>query len=270
MDESPGQRSLRETRARTFGGGVEAYEHARPGYPERAARWLVGAAPSRVLELGAGTGKLTSTLVGDGHAVTATDPSEPMLDQLADGLDVPCVRAAAESLPFRANTFDVVVAAQAFHWFDHARALPEIGRVLRDGGTLGVVWNVRDETIPWTRRLSEILGSQAQDLCAHADEPVLSGLFFVPEHAEFGFWQRLDQESLMGLVSSRSYVAALTPQEREAVLDRVRGLYEEYSTGRNGLRLRYATHCYRAAVDKAALPGQPEPPGGGDLLFDFR
>ncbi|MGH3423865.1 MAG: class I SAM-dependent methyltransferase [Nocardioidaceae bacterium] len=270
MDGSPEQRRLREQRSRTFGGVAGAYERTRPGYPERATRWLVGERPARVLELGAGTGKLTSALVDAGHDVTATEPSTSMLIRLAARLDVPCVQATAEALPFPANSFDVVVAAQAFHWFDLAEALPAIARVLRDDGTLSLAWNLRDETIPWTRRLTEIIGSESHDLSVYADELAMSGLFSVPERAAFGFWQQLDLDSLLGLVESRSYVASLGQGERDAVLDRVRTLYGDYTTGRNGLRLRYATHCYRATVDKSALPGDPEPPGGGDLLFDFR
>lgn len=270
MDDSPEQRRLREERAATFGDVAQAYERARPDYPERAVRWLLGETPTRVLELGAGTGKLTAAMARAGHDVTATDPSAPMLDRLASQVDVTCVRASAESLPFSANSFDVIVAAQAFHWFDTTQALPEAGRVLREGGHVALVWNQRDESIPWTRRLTEIIGSEEHDLRAYADELPMSGLYSVPEHARFGFWQQLDLEGLVGLVESRSSVASLDQTERDAVLQRVRRLYEEHSTGRNGLRLRYATHCYRATIDKTALPGDTEPPGGGDLLFDFR
>lgn len=263
--------SLRETRARTFSGVADVYERARPGYPERAIEWLVPAAGSRVLELGAGTGKLTASLCEHGHDVVATDPSKPMLDRLVATLDVPTVQTGAELLPFRANSFDVVVVAQAFHWFDAGRALPEIARVLRDGGVLSLVWNMRDESIPWARKLTEIIGSEGDDYEWLYDGALPASPLFAPlQREDFGFWQTLDADGLLGLVRSRSYVAALDEQARDRVLERVRELYSSYQRGPDGLRLRYVTSCFRTRVDKTELPAdRTEPPGGGDLLFDF-
>lgn len=268
--ESPQEQALRVERSATFGLAAEVYERTRPSYPDRATRFLGGDAPARLLDLGAGTGKLTRALAAAGHDVTAADPSVPMLHQLTAASDVACVAARAEHLPFPAGSFDVVVVAQAFHWFDPAAALPEIARVLRDGGSLALVWNLRDESIPWARRLTEVIGSEMHDLSAYADRLPDSGLFPEVERATYGFWQHLDLAGLLGLVSSRSYVLALDDVERAALLERVRALYAENASGLNGLRLRYATHCFRATVDKAALPSDVEPPGGGDLLFDFR
>ncbi|MGH3360437.1 MAG: class I SAM-dependent methyltransferase [Nocardioidaceae bacterium] len=263
--------SLRRTRARTFSGVADVYARTRPGYPERAVSWLVPKPGSRVLELGAGTGKLTASLCEQGHDVVAADTSMPMLDRLASSLDVPTVQAAAELLPFRANSFDVVVAAQAFHWFDAERALPEIARVLRDGDELALVWNMRDESIPWARKLTEIIGSEGDDFGWLYDGPLPASPLFGPiEREDFGFWQPLDVDALQGLVRSRSYVAALPEADRQRVLDRVRELYASYERGPDGLRLRYITACFRTRVDKTALPADRiEPPGGGDLLFDF-
>lgn len=266
MDES-----LRETRARTFSGVADVYDRTRPGYPDRAVSWLVPTAGSRVLELGAGTGKLTTALQEHGHDVTATDTSMPMLEVLARGLDVPTVQAGAELLPFRANSFDVVVIAQAFHWFDARRALPEIARVLREGGELTMAWNVRDESIPWARKLTEIIGSEGSDFSWLYDGPLPESPLFGPlQREDFGFWQTLDLDALLGLVRSRSYVASLPEAERDRILDRVRELYAGYERGVDGLRMRYLTACFRTRVDKTALPSdRVEPPGGGDLLFDF-
>lgn len=246
MDRSP-------ERARTFDACADEYAVSRPSYPDRAVRWLVGESPVRVLDLGAGPGQMTAVLKSLGHDVVALDRSAPMLGQLATRLEVPVVRALAERLPFPAGSFDVVVAAQAYHWFDAERTLPEIARVLRTGGRVALVWNTRDESVPWVRRLTAITDAEPDDLGALTDTLPMSGLFDLPESADFGFWQQLDLDALLALVSSRSSIATRAFREREEVLDQVRALYESHASGHNGLRMRYATRCYRAVVHKDAL-----------------
>jgi len=260
------------TERRVFGSVAGVYDATRPGYPAKAVEWLTGPRPLRVLELGAGTGKLTHALAAGGHDLVATEPSEEMLARLRAA--VPATTAArcdAERLPFRAGCFDLVAVGQAFHWFDPSTALPEIARVLRHGGHLALVWNLRDESVPWVRRLSEIIGSEGADEDLQLDTLGRSGLFGATSTAEFRFWQQLDREALLGLVRSRSYIAAMGQAERDAVLRRVSDLYDEYDPGRDGLRMPYRTKCYRAAVVKdSARALDEEPPGGGNLLFDFR
>jgi len=149
--------------AHSFGPVADAYDRGRPSYPPEAAAWLVGRDAATVLELGAGTGKLTEILVGLGHDVHATDPDRAMLDVLEKR--VPSARTAvagAEEIPLADRSVDVVVAAQCFHWFDLDRALPEIARVLRPGGRICLLWNQRNEKIPWVRRLGAIIGTQEQ------------------------------------------------------------------------------------------------------------
>ena len=151
--------------------------------------------------------------------------------------------------------------------------MPEIARVLRHGGHLALVWNLRDESVPWVRRLSAIIGSEDSAGARQLSSGALgtSGLFGSLSTAEFRFWQRLDREALLGLVQSRSYIAALEAAQREEVLRRVRELYVEYAPDREGLRMPYRTECYRAPVVKdSASALDAEPPGGGNLLFDFR
>ncbi|MGH1561178.1 class I SAM-dependent methyltransferase [Mumia sp. DW29H23] len=255
MDRSP-------ERARGFDACASEYALARPSYPERAVRWLVGDEPVRVLELGAGSGQMTSALAKAGHDVVALDRSAEMLSQLATRLDVPVVRGVAERLPFHAGAFDVVVAAQSFHWFDPLRTLPELARVLRTGGRLSLVWNTRDESVPWVRRLTSIIDAEPDDLEEITDSLPLSGFFDLPESSNFGFWQQLDLDSLLALVASRSYIAAKPAAERERVLEQVKGLYDSHASGHNGLRMRYATRCFRAEVHKDAL-NDPDGPGRG-------
>ncbi len=222
-----------------------AYERARPTYPDEAVRWLVGDEPRDVVDLGAGTGKLTRSLVAFGHRVTAVEPLDEMraeLEAAIPGADA--LAGSAEAIPLPDASADVVTSAQAFHWFDHAKALPEIARVLRPGGQLGLVWNSRDDRDPWTALLSGIIGNetvQETDVV-----PVLdgSGTFEPVETAEFAFEQVLDRDGLLDLVVSRSYLAKLSPAEREPVLAAVRRLYDE-TAGTDGVRLPYVTECFR-------------------------
>ncbi|MBW9207414.1 class I SAM-dependent methyltransferase [Mumia sp. zg.B17] len=243
-------------RTRGFDAYASDYALARPSYPERAVRWLVGEAPVRVLEVGAGSGQMTGALLQAGHEVVALDRSSEILGQLASRLDVPVVRGVAERLPFHAGAFDVVVAAESFHWFDPLRTLPELARVLRTGGRLSLVWNTRDESVPWVRRLTSIIDAEPDDLEEITASLPLSGLFGLPESSEYGFWQQLDLDALLALVASRSSIAARRAAERDHILAQVAGLYESHASGHNGLRMRYATRCFRAEVHKDALnPG---------------
>ena len=237
-----------ELRARSFGGVADVYERARPGYPDEAVAWLLPAPPADVVDVGAGTGKLTRQLVAAGHRVVAVDPLAEMLAQLRAA--VPGVRAltgTAEALPLPDGSADAVVAAQAFHWFYPERALPELARVLRRGGRLALVWNSRDEGNPWIGRLSAEIGSEPVEPGAVAATIDTSGLFGGVEHATFAFEQRIDRETLLALVSSRSYCATLPAGERAAVLARVGHLFDDVAAGAPDVAVPYVTHAFRAA-----------------------
>jgi SAM-dependent methyltransferase len=238
----------RLVRAASFAGVADAYERARPGYPADAVRWLAGERPCDVLDLGAGTGKLTRSLVELGHRVTAVEPLEPMLAQLRAA--VPGVDAfvgSAEVIPLPDASIDVVTCAQAFHWFDHPLALPEIARVLRPGGRLALVWNTRDEREQWVDELSEaMVGRTGVD--RGVAEPIdRSGLFGPVEEAEFDHVQEIDRVALQELVLSRSYCAILSPEERAPILERVDAIFTERSRG-GILHMPYVTVCFRAAT----------------------
>jgi SAM-dependent methyltransferase len=223
-----------------------AYERARPGYPLGAVQWMVGDEPVDVVDLGAGTGKLTRALVALGHRVVAVEPLDEMRAQLEAA--VPGVRAVAgkaESMPLPDASADVVTSAQAFHWFDHDDALPEIGRVLRPEGRLSLVWNSRDDRDPWMARLSAIIGNetiQESDVVPILEE---SGLFRWVETARYSFEQVLDRDRLLDLVLSRSYLAKLADEDRRPVLDAVGALFDETAVD-GGVRLAYVTECFRA------------------------
>jgi SAM-dependent methyltransferase len=230
-----------------FADVAAAYERARPGYPQGAVQWMVGDEAVDVVDLGAGTGKLTRALIALGHRVTAIDPLPEMLELLpANAPGAFAILGTAEIIPLPDAHADVVTCGQSFHWFDRSVALPEIARVLRPGGRLGLIWNTRDDRVPWVARLSGIIGEESvrrEDLLPEAlDE---SALFGPVERAEFGFEQHLDREKLLDLVLSRSYCAKLPPPEREPILDAVARLYDEVAAP-DGIRLPYVTECFRA------------------------
>jgi SAM-dependent methyltransferase len=274
--------------AHSFGGVADAYDRGRPSYPRAAVTWLVGDDPATVLELGAGTGKLTRVLVDLGHDVHATDPGPAMLALLEAHL--PGVRTAvagAEEIPLADASVDVVIAAQAFHWFDLDRALPEIARVLRPGGRICLLWNQRNEKIPWVRRLGAIIGTQEQ-LRDPAEELIFSELFGFVEDSEFTHWQTIDRRTIQDLVLSRSNVAVLDEAGRAAKLAEVLAFYDDYGRGMDGMQLPYVTRCFRAHVlDRPPQPAdqgasddgtssatagaeRPDTPDDDVLLIDFR
>jgi ubiquinone/menaquinone biosynthesis C-methylase UbiE len=272
--------------ARSFDLVADAYDRGRPSYPDEAVDWLLedrrGDGNRSVLELGAGTGKLTESLLARGCTVTATDPSAAMLARLRSRAPSAApVLGLAESIPVRARSVHLVVAAQCFHWFDAPRTLDEVARVLRPGGRFAVVWNQRDERIPWVRRLGAIIGStEAQpDPTEVIDE---SGMFETVERATFRFWQPMSQQALRDLVASRSAVALMSELERDRVLRKVDELYAGYGRGADGMLLPYVTTVCRAAVLPWAVRGESDPagPSGGSLppgvmdddalLIDFR
>ena len=239
----------RDPRARgphtSFADVADAYERGRPGYPDDAVRWLVGEEPRDIVDLGAGTGKLTRSLVALGHRVTAVEPLAEMRSELVRAVPQAMpLEGTAEKIPLPDGSADVVTSAQAFHWFDHGLALPEIARVLRPGGRLALVWNSRDDRDPWTARMSAIIGNETVD-DDDLDPLGASGLFEPPEHASFPFEQERDRDGLLDLVLSRSYCAKLAPADREPILRAIGDLYDE-TAGPEGIRIAYVTQCFRA------------------------
>jgi ubiquinone/menaquinone biosynthesis C-methylase UbiE len=258
-------------RARSFGAVAQAYDRGRPAYPADAVAWLAGGEAKVVLELGAGTGKLTRELVDQGHAVFATEPDEAMLEVLHERVpEVSAKVATAEEIPANDRSVDVVVVAQAFHWFDHEAALAEIARVLKPGGHLALVWNSRDERIPWVRRMGEIVGRQDLDTSS-AEHVVHSDLFGFVEEASFKHWQGVDRESILDMARSRSSFAVMDEAERESHLAEVLAFYDDYGRGMDGMLIPYVAQCFRAVVvdrDEPTTSGSDEPSQEGPVVSD--
>ena len=172
--------------AASFGAAAAVYERGRPSYPAEAIDWLIPRGARRVLDLGAGTGKLTRQLRDRGLDVVAVEPSRGMREQLSESVaDIPVFPGSAEDIPLSGGSVDVVLVAQAWHWVDPQRAVPEVARVLTSGGQLGLLWNVRDEREDWVAELGRIIhGDHGQDLASSGP----------PVGPPFGPVERLDVE----------------------------------------------------------------------------
>jgi SAM-dependent methyltransferase len=249
------RRPTHDELARSFDAAAAVYARARPGYPDAALDWLLPTHAREVLDLGAGTGKLTAQLVARGLAVTAVEPSQRMRAELEAALAA-CVTALpgrAEDIPLPDASVDVVLVAQAWHWVDPARAVPEVARVLRPGGRLGLVWNRRDERVGWVAELGELLarpGAPSDAAGAAAEHASLGSPFGPIERFETEPWtQALTPEGLVELAASRSYVITLDDARRAELLARVRGLLDRPElAGAAELSLPYVTECVRAEL----------------------
>lgn len=243
-------RSRLEHHALSFGQAAGAYAAARPGYPSDAVDWLVPDHARVVLDLGAGTGKLTALLAKSSRDVIAVDPSADMLAQLTASLpDVTTFVGTAEKIPLGDASVDAVTVAQAWHWVDAERAVPEVARVLRPGGTLGLVWNTRDESLDWVARLGEIMGGTAHFEMADEAPPV--GLPFGPLETWRTRWvQALDRDGMLDLVRSRSYFLVKPKSEQDATIAAVIELLEDHPDlrGRPVVELPYITECFRTRL----------------------
>jgi SAM-dependent methyltransferase len=214
--------------ARAFGEAAGVYDRVRPGYPPAAIEWLrdvLGLGPGRtVVDLAAGTGKLSVPLLTTGGRVIAVEPSEGMLDVLRRGAPgVEALSGVAEDIPLPAGSADAVVVAQAFHWFSHDTALAEIHRVLRPGGALGLVWNRRDLTNPAHAALERALTPWKGDTPRHRDSDWSGSLERTPlfeplaEH-DLPNHQELPPGGLVERAASTSFIAALPEDTRRQAL----------------------------------------------------
>jgi SAM-dependent methyltransferase len=232
-----GERTLLSS---SFGAAAAAYAEHRPDYAPAAVRWALALAPGpRVLDLGAGTGKLTAALIAvsaePGAEVTAVEPDPAMRAELRRALPgVRAVAGSAEAIPLPDASVDAVLAGNAMHWFDMDVAGPEIARVLAPGGVLAGLWNVFDDRVGWVAGLERAGGRAAigsRDTCRswHADTPgaYLPGggpgpRFGAPERAEFPHGQPRTAASLAATLATKAGVLVMPEPERAALLDRVR------------------------------------------------
>ena len=237
-----------------------AYAEHRPDYPVEAVRWCAAPlgrdiAALRILDLGAGTGKLTAQLAELGADVTAVEPDQAMLAELRRHL--PSVRALhgpAEAIPLPDSSVDAVLCGQSLHWFDLPRALPEIARVLVPGGTLGALWNSDDDRVEWVAGLQEAAeGASAPSLSRRRAEAAgfgteqLGALFSPTERAEFPNAQVLTADALVEVVATHSRVLIMEPRDRARLLAKIRSyLASRPETAAGEFRLPMVTSVLRA------------------------
>jgi len=223
---------LQHPESRAFELVADVYERARPEYPREAIEWIAAELDLRagrtVLDLGAGTGKLTRALVASGARVIAVEPGEAMLAELKHAVPgVEALLGAGEEIPLPDASVDAITVGQAFHWFRHDEAVPELSRVLREAGGVVVLWNNRDRDDPLQSEITKLISplpagrARTEDSVRYLTE---SGVFGPVEERHFSFGQELDADGLVERVASISYVAAAPAESRCEIAARLREL----------------------------------------------
>ena len=245
----------------SFGAAAAAYAEHRPDYAQAAVRWALELAPGlRVLDLGAGTGKLTGTLVSLGAEVIAVEPDPAMLIELRGALPtVRALRGSAEAVQVPDASVDAVLAGNAMHWFDMDVAGPEIARVLVPGGILAGLWNVIDNRVDWVAGLERVSGSaaigprdtlsswRAETAEAHLPDDGQAARFGLPEQAEFPHGQRRTADSLVAKIATHAGLLVMPEQEQQDMLGRIRAfLASRPETARGEFNVPMLTGVLRA------------------------
>lgn len=242
---------VHEIAARGFGAEAAAYDRARPSYPPEAIEWLaanLGIGPGRqVVDLAAGTGKLTSLLASTGADIIAVEPVNSMRARLRELLPgIPVLSGVAEALPLADRSVDVVLVAQAFHWFDARQAMAEIARVVRPGGYLGLIWNARDRGLEWVDQVWSVMdrverrapwreerdGTGPEDRTLARSERYLAG----PGDSDWSPWTESTfyhvhystHDDVVDRMRSVSHIAVLSPPCQDNVLSEVRTILTEH------------------------------------------
>jgi SAM-dependent methyltransferase len=261
--ESEAEAADRLLHGSSFGAAAAAYAEHRPGYAEAAVRWALEPVRDgravRVADVGAGTGKLTATLIGLGAEVTAVEPDPQMLAELRRTIpEVRSVPGSAEDIPLADTSLDAVLAGQAMHWFDMNRALPEIARVLRPGGVLAGLWNADDDRVGWVAGLAEMskrkssitLTTWRGSAAKSRQEQLLgeaSDLFSSAEVGEFGHGQTRTADSLLATIGTHSHLLVMEEAERARLLARVGDfLHSQPETAQSEFTLPMVTVGLRA------------------------
>jgi len=243
---------VHEIAARGFGAEAAAYDQARPSYPPDAVAWLaagLGIGPGRpVVDLAAGTGKLTELLARSGARLVAIEPVSAMAARLRARLpSAPLLAGVAEALPLAASSVEAVVVGQAFHWFDAPRAYAELARVVRPGGHLGLIWNAREHGVDWADRIWSVMDQVEHNAPwrqERADGDASAGRArYLAGHAESGWsaWTEASfqhvhyssHEQVIDRMRSVSHVAALPDDRQREVLDEIRTILREHPQTRD-------------------------------------
>nr|AKC92639.1 putative carboxyl methyltransferase [Amycolatopsis sp. SANK 60206] len=251
----------------SFGEIAERYDRCRPGVPSAALDWLLPDGCETVIDLAAGTGALTRSLVDRVPQVVAVEPDPRMLDILAR--NCPQARAlpgSAEQMPLPDRSSDALLTSMAWHWMDPRRALPEIARILRGGGTFGVIWNHRDVNVGWVAALDNFSrtlrarasGRDAADATSrrHVPDPAPGLLFGPMNEVRLSWTARLSAEELVGVLGTDSSAIALSAEARRLVDDGVTGYVRDVLglSGDRTIELPMECRCLSMTRNPGAVP----------------
>ena len=246
---------MSDDRATSFGAVAADYEAARPDYPFEAVAWMPELLPHgshRIADVGAGTGKLTRVLAESPTAeVIAIDPDALMLAALREAVPgVPTFHGTAERLPLPVASLDAVVLGQAWHWADPVGASAEAGRVVRSGGTLGLIWNTRDSRVDWVRRLTEIMHASAAEIMLAEGGPTIAAPFGALEAQEWEWARPMTRAQLHRMADSRSHLITASDDERRRIHTEMDALLDELGVvGEASIDLPYVARAFRAIRD---------------------
>lgn len=239
-------------KATSFGAAADDYEAARPEYPFEAVAWMLELLPAgadRIADVGAGTGKLTRVLVeAPGAQVVAVDPDAAMLAKLRESVPgVPTFTGTAEALPLPSESLDAAVFGQSWHWVDPVAGSAEVGRAVRPGGTIGLIWNTRDSRADWVQRLTAIMHASAAEEMLTEHGPAVAAPFGPLEQREWEWVRPMNRAQLHRMADSRSQLITASVEERERIHSGMDELFDELGVvGEAPIDLPYVTRAFRA------------------------
>jgi SAM-dependent methyltransferase len=244
----------RQERAMSFGSIAEDYDGLRPQPPREAVDWLVPPRCGVAVDVGAGTGLFTRALVGRAVEVIAVEPDARMRAVLAGRTPgVSVLEGSGESIPLADATVDAVFISSAWHWMDQQRAVPEIGRVLRDGGRFGLIWTSRDRDVEWVRNLDRLPGQDTEEV-ESADrlrrrlefasrEP---RVFHHTARAAFKFVRAMTVDDVVAMLATYSRVIIASAEDRAQRLDNARAALQRRFPGAETIDIPMRSWCWRA------------------------
>ena len=242
----------------SFGSIAENYDGLRPHAPQQAVDWLVPSGCDVAVDVGAGTGLFTRALAGKAAHVIAVEPDARMRAVLsARSPGVRAVEGRGESIPLPDASADAVFVSSAWHWMDPERAVPEIGRVLRDGGRFGLIWTSRDREVDWVVGLDRLPGdeaSEAERFRRHLDVVLPDPQIFGDIAREtFRFVRTMSVEDVIAMLGTYSRVIVASPQDRDRRLAQARALLKERFPSADTIEVPMRARCWRA--DRIARGG---------------